>query len=248
MSTNEAIEVQCPQCNSNFRVKAKAVGRTVKCPKCQFSMTVEPPITSTDDELPQPSDIGLEFLTNSPKSVSFVPPSIEPPIIAVPTVPPFQESSSSEPNVQMTPRKSSLILRRYRALEIVRIFLYCIAILVATGWILWTIGTILGAAGLIANASTTPSGQWPSGVPMDTSPFSEGLTDAQRDAILEYQTQNMAPAAAGFAATFGLVMWLSATFSAVFTIVVLCSYAELIKVAIDIQENTQRTAHYLAQR
>ncbi len=248
MSANDAIEVQCPQCNSDFRVKAKAIGKTVKCPKCQFSLLIEPPVPSDNDDLPQPSDIGLDFLANPPKQSSSEPPPLSPPLITTIAEPAFQESPSPSFNVNATPRKASLIVRRYRALEIVRVLLYCMAILVAVGWLLWTVGTMLGAAGIIATASTAPSGQWPADVPTGVSPFSEDLTDAQREAIMEYQTQNMAPAAAGFAATFGLVMWLSVTFSSVFTIVVLCSYAELIKVALDIQENTQRSAHYLAQR
>lgn len=248
MNATDAIEVQCPQCNSDFRVKAKAVGKMVKCPKCHFSQLVAPPVPSSDDELPQPSDIGLDFLANPPKQLSSAPPPIDPPLITTVAEPAFQESPSTGFSVNATPRKSAFVVRRYRALEIVRVFLYCMAILVAIGWLLWTIGTMLGAAGIIATASTAPSGQWPADVPTGVSPFSEDLTDAQRQAILEYQTQNMAPAAAGFAATFGLVMWLSVTFSSVLTIVVLCSYAELIKVALDIQENTQRSAHYLAQR
>ncbi|NND96794.1 MAG: hypothetical protein HKN47_05625 [Pirellulaceae bacterium] len=35
MNENDVFEVQCGTCNTDFRVKAKAAGKTIRCPHCQ---------------------------------------------------------------------------------------------------------------------------------------------------------------------------------------------------------------------
>ncbi len=37
----EKIETRCPHCGAGFQVKAEALGRRVKCPKCSEVFLVE---------------------------------------------------------------------------------------------------------------------------------------------------------------------------------------------------------------
>lgn len=41
MQATEAIHVTCPNCDSGFRVKPEAAGRSVKCPHCQQPTIVD---------------------------------------------------------------------------------------------------------------------------------------------------------------------------------------------------------------
>jgi hypothetical protein len=136
--------------------------------------------------------------------------------------------------------------RRYRALEALRVILYVFAGLVVAGWAIYSATAVFAATAIFSSGSDAP--QWPADVPEGTSIFDPDLTEAQRSAIAQFETRQNEDSARGAIAAVGFITWLTATMSAFLIVVGFCSYAELIRVAIDVQQNTQFAAYQLAIR
>lgn len=233
MTTNESpISAQCGSCSNSFRVKSKAAGRTVKCPKCKKPVD----IPADDPGFP---DLDAAYNFELPaEPVEQHMPDINAPVPHIDVTPPAApvERAPSPVAVQrgVTPP------RAYPALGIVRILFRVFAGVALVGWLGMT---GIGLFGLIvASSSTSERPPLPEGVSEDTPLTSPDLTDSQREALIR-RISYVSPAKAGgvtFVALF--IPWLAWTMSVAVSICVLIAAAELIQLAVDVQDNTWRSA------
>lgn len=233
----DGIRVACNSCNGEFRVKAKAIGRKVKCPRCgRETLVLEISSPPNIESEPTPPD------TSDDDPFGFLQDVNQAPHAGIPPLAPQINLSNVEYS-KTKPKSPEFKPRRYGALEIARMLHYTFAGLTFLGWACYSLILFLTLVGVFASEPQTA--EWPSDVPKGTSMFALDLTDEQREAIVKFEQANrIQPASNSLVAGFGIPTWIVVTIPSFISIVLFCSYAELIKVAVNIQENTQRTAHY----
>ena len=232
------IQVSC-ECGFSFKVKAKAAGRIVKCPKCKVPIRIAAPEAIPSE--PDPSEFASESSLD-PFGELDVPEVTKSASITgfddvVPAAPATISTGASSPIKRNVPNP-----RRYRALEVVAVVYRVLAIGVVA---IWAIGSLIFGLGVIGLSSvgTSATATLPPGVSADADIFDESLTEAQREALIEYQFQSKAPAASKGLAILGFIPWFGMTVLAAIVATALWAVAEVIGLAIDVQSNTFDTAY-----
>ena len=111
MSDDQPIDCAC-ECGRSFRVKAKAAGRTVKCPACARSVTV-PDVTNAATV--EAFELGGMATDDWPQPDSFnAPPAL--PVESSPYASPLALQTASRPRAQAKDRLPEF--RTYRILEL----------------------------------------------------------------------------------------------------------------------------------
>lgn len=211
------ISVTCDKCSRAFKVKPEAVGRNVKCPKCSHRLTVEAVEVAETSTPPPVPELGPKRAESAESDFFEQIASLD---LSSESKPLNWEGQSPEFQPYQTPVPPQAITGS--AMTATREVGFDVRKYPALQ-IVQTILRVLAIVSLVIAGGIL-------GLMLVSLVASLAQTDSE---------------SAGF--LFGFSLFSGITTSAPFLIsaLMLFSYAELIKVFLDIQTNTQRTAHFL---
>lgn len=236
-SLNDAGTQELCECGQRYIIPGVAEKEKLKALKAAKQREAEKQKRDADErKLAKKKALeGLrEKSTETEESDGPLPPPPPKPFAPFAVAPPGRVSASPEI------RKSRGYKRNeYPALTVVRIVLLVIACLAVGQWVL--VSVVAAASAIKTIASDGSVDELPESL-RGRSMFDEELTDEQREIISNHDTMEMKTAMRGGMIMFGVLGWaVNTVVTAVFTCLVV-AFSELIKLMIDIQDNTQHTA------
>lgn len=220
MSSN-SISVTCEKCNRAFKVKPAALGRTVKCPGCSHRVTVISEQTH-ESTSPPPPPTGTVPQRSGTNEDNFFDQIASLDLSDQNKRPQWTDEAAEFRPYEPPGQPASVNKASQMAMsEIgVEIRRYPALQVVQTILRVLAIVSLIIAGGILGLMLLS---------------FVVSLSRVDSDAT-------------GFRLGFSLVSGLTTSAPFLLSALMLFSYAELIKVFLDIQENTQRTAHFLRSR
>lgn len=209
------LEITCPSCERTIKAKPQHVGRRVNCPGCSKPFTVEDPQAENDFALAPLFDEETNHSTGAQPRVGFD---------ATPPTPEYQSYAAPPAPKQQTLADLLPPQRSYPILKFVRIALFVFAAMLVASGVFYTGSALIGV--FVTESVDPPKPELPADLPEEYASDLESMTlDATK----------------GFAwmALFATLIYFAGTLAAA---TVLVAIAELIRVAIDVQENTLATA------